>query len=81
MCAGGLRGLKYGVTRNYVLGLEAPALVGPDGLGAGVRVLLPDAAVGALVGLAGTDEPLADVAAVAPAGLDAGPMHLANHRR
>jgi glycolate oxidase len=23
MCAGGLRGLKYGVTRNYVLGLEA----------------------------------------------------------
>ncbi|MFP5347170.1 MAG: FAD-binding oxidoreductase, partial [Actinomycetes bacterium] len=22
MCAGGLRGLKYGVTRNYVLGLE-----------------------------------------------------------
>ncbi len=23
MCAGGLRGLKYGVTRNYVLGVEA----------------------------------------------------------
>ena len=22
-CAGGLRGLKYGVTRNYVLGLQA----------------------------------------------------------
>jgi glycolate oxidase len=28
MCAGGLRGLKYGVTRNYVLGLEAVLATG-----------------------------------------------------
>lgn len=27
-CAGGLRGLKYGVTRNYVLGLEAVLATG-----------------------------------------------------
>jgi glycolate oxidase len=28
MCAGGLRGLKYGVTRNYVLGLEVVLATG-----------------------------------------------------
>ena len=28
MCAGGLRGLKYGVTRNYVLGLEVVLAAG-----------------------------------------------------